>query len=197
MRPSYLRMEGHGAYLLENGEMCIVWLGANVNPRLLEDLYGVNSLEEVDARMTRLPKLPTKLSKQVRAIVQSFAQQRNKPELPVLIARQNRDGTEVELANSLVEDQNNDAMSYVDYLCHVHRIISSDMTSDLNQCILVDSMRAGLSCLYKIGRFRAKCRRSGLGWRRACRVDGRDFEWVRSAALQACWPKRALGSSKV
>lgn len=129
MRPSYLRMEGHGAYLLENGEMCIVWLGANVNPRLLEDLYGVNSLEEVDARMTRLPKLPTKLSKQVRAIVQSFAQQRNKPELPVLIARQNRDGTEVELANSLVEDQNNDAMSYVDYLCHVHRIISSDMTS--------------------------------------------------------------------
>lgn len=129
MRPSYLRMEGHGAYLLENGEMCILWLGANVNPRLLEDLYGVNSLEEIDARMTRLPKLPTKLSKQVRAIIQSFALQRNKPELPVLIARQNRDGTEVELANSLVEDQNNDAMSYVDYLCHVHRIISSDMTS--------------------------------------------------------------------
>ncbi|SPO32353.1 related to Protein transport protein Sec24C [Ustilago trichophora] len=129
MRPSYLRMEGHGAYLLENGEMCILWLGANVNPRLLEDLYGVGSLEEIDARMTRLPKLPTKLSKQVRAIVQSFALQRNKPELPVLIARQNRDGTEVELANSLVEDQNNDAMSYVDYLCHVHRIISSDMTS--------------------------------------------------------------------
>uniref|UniRef100_V5EUQ8 Transport protein SEC24 n=2 Tax=Kalmanozyma brasiliensis (strain GHG001) TaxID=1365824 RepID=V5EUQ8_KALBG len=129
MRPSYLRMEGHGAYLLENGEMCILWLGANVNPRLLEDLYGVNSLEEIDARMTRLPKLPTKLSKQVRAMIQSFAVQRNKPELPVLIARQNRDGTEVELANSLVEDQNNDAMSYVDYLCHVHRIISSDMTS--------------------------------------------------------------------
>ncbi|CBQ71080.1 related to Protein transport protein Sec24C [Sporisorium reilianum SRZ2] len=129
MRPSYLRMEGHGAYLLENGEMCILWLGANVNARLLEDLYGVASLEEIDARMTRLPKLPTKLSKQVRAMIQSFALQRNKPELPVLIARQNRDGTEVELANSLVEDQNNDAMSYVDYLCHVHRIISSDMTS--------------------------------------------------------------------
>ncbi|PWY98802.1 hypothetical protein BCV70DRAFT_201594 [Testicularia cyperi] len=129
MRPSYLRMESHGAYLLENGEMCILWLGAAANPRLLEDLYGVSSLEEIDPRMTRLPKLPTKLSKQVRALIRSFAVQRNKPELPVLIARQNRDGTEVELANSLVEDQNNDAMSYVDYLCHVHRIISSDMTS--------------------------------------------------------------------
>lgn len=93
MRPSYLRMEGHGAYLLENGEMCILWLGAGANPRLLEDLYGVTSLEEIDPRMTRLPKLPTRLSKQVRALIRSFAQQRNKPDLPVLIARQNRDGS--------------------------------------------------------------------------------------------------------
>mgnify|MGYP000737032960 FL=1 len=45
------------------------------------------------------------------------------------MARQNRDGMEVEFANNLVEDQNNDAMSYVDYLCHVHRVISSDMNS--------------------------------------------------------------------
>ncbi|SPO37007.1 related to Protein transport protein Sec24C [Pseudozyma flocculosa] len=129
MRPSYLRMEAHGAYLLENGEVAILWLGADVNPKLVEDLYGVARIDDIDPRMTRLPRLPTKLSKQARALVKDFALQRNKPELPVLIARQNRDGTEVELANSLVEDQNNDAMSYVDYLCHVHRIISSDMTS--------------------------------------------------------------------
>ena len=51
MRPSYLRMEPHGAYLVENGEMCILWLGAQVNPRLLDDLYGVNSLDELDSRM--------------------------------------------------------------------------------------------------------------------------------------------------
>ncbi|PWN51749.1 hypothetical protein IE53DRAFT_367801 [Violaceomyces palustris] len=115
MRPSYLRMEAHGAYLIENGEMCILWLGSAANPRLLEDLYGASSLEEIDPRMTTLPKLPTRLSQQVRNLVKNFAEQRCKPQLPVLIARQNRDGTEVELANSLVEDQNNDAMSYVDY----------------------------------------------------------------------------------
>ncbi|PWN40909.1 hypothetical protein IE81DRAFT_325090 [Ceraceosorus guamensis] len=128
LRPSYQRMEAHGAYLLENGDMCILWLGSQVNPRLLDDLYGVNSLEELDPRMTTLPKLPTKLSKQVRTLVQSFATQRSKPALPVFIARQNRDGMEVELANNLVEDQNNDMMSYVDYLCHVHRVISSEVS---------------------------------------------------------------------
>lgn len=36
---------------------------------------------------------------------------------------------EVELANNLVEDQNNDAMSYVDYLCHVHRIIVAEISA--------------------------------------------------------------------
>lgn len=118
---------------------------------------------------TSLPKLPTKLSNQVRNLVADFSRQRNKPSLSVLIARQNRDGSEwaahermrnahttdlpsppftaeVELANSLLEDQNNDAMSYVDYvspvhapllppltpsllqLCHVHRIITTEMS---------------------------------------------------------------------
>ena len=51
MRPSYLRMEPHGSYLVENGEMCIVWLGAEVNPKFLEDLYGVESLDALDPRM--------------------------------------------------------------------------------------------------------------------------------------------------
>ena len=129
VRPSYQRMDPHGAYLLENGEWCLLWLGAQVSPKLLEDLYGVSSLDELDPRMTSLPKLPTRLSQQARNLVASFAQQRCKSTLQVILARQNRDGMEVELANNLVEDQNNDAMSYVDYLCHVHRVISTDMSS--------------------------------------------------------------------
>lgn len=129
MRPSFMRMEPHGAYLLDNGEWCLLWLGAQVSPRLLEDLYGVTSLDELDPRMTSLPVLPTPLSQQVRNIVHGLAEQHGKISLQVVIARQNRDGMEVEFANNLVEDQNNDAMSYVDYLCHVHRVISSDMNS--------------------------------------------------------------------
>lgn len=129
MRPSFLRMEPNGAYLLDNGEWCLLWLGAEVAPQFLEGLYGVTSLDELDPRMTTLPALPTALSKHVRALVQSFAQQRGKQTLQVVMARQNRDGMEVEFANNLVEDQNNDAMSYVDYLCHVHRVITSSLSS--------------------------------------------------------------------
>lgn len=129
MRPSFMRMEPSGAYLLDNGEWCLLWLGAQVSPKFLEDLYGVTSLDELDPRMTSLPVLPTRLSQQVRSIVQALADMHGKVMLQVVMARQNRDGMEVEFANNLVEDQNNDAMSYVDYLCHVHRVISSDMNS--------------------------------------------------------------------
>ncbi|KAK0533190.1 COPII coat Sec23p-Sfb3p heterodimer component [Tilletia horrida] len=129
MRLSYLWMEQHGAYLIDNGDMCLLWLGADVNPQLLEDLYGVNSLDALDPRMSVLPKLPTRLSRQVRNLVKNFATQRNKPAMSVMLARQHRDGTEVEFANNLIEDQNNDALSYLDYLRHVHLLISNEGAS--------------------------------------------------------------------
>lgn len=50
MRTSYSRMEPHGAYLVENGERAILWLGSAVSPQLLRDLYDVDSLDELDPR---------------------------------------------------------------------------------------------------------------------------------------------------
>jgi protein transport protein SEC24 len=53
MRTSYSRMEPHGAYLVENGERAILWLGQGVSPQILQDLYGVENLDELDTRMVR------------------------------------------------------------------------------------------------------------------------------------------------
>jgi protein transport protein SEC24 len=57
LRPSYLRMEPHGAYLVENGEYCLLWIGSSVSGKLLEDLYGVSSLDELDPRMVSKKRL--------------------------------------------------------------------------------------------------------------------------------------------
>ena len=126
MRISYARMEPHGAYLIgtssrrqpswrveltrfdriENGEIAILWLGSAVSPQILQDLYAVENLDELDTRMASLPELPTRLSTQLRNVLSYYAIQRGGKKLPVLIARQNIDGTEVEFSNMLVEDAN-------------------------------------------------------------------------------------------
>jgi hypothetical protein len=37
-----------------NGEVAILWLGASVSPQILNDLFGVDDLADLDARMVRL-----------------------------------------------------------------------------------------------------------------------------------------------
>lgn len=58
MRTSYARMEPHGAYLVQNGDIAILWLGNAVSPQILRDLYGVDTLEELNTRMVSV-RVPT------------------------------------------------------------------------------------------------------------------------------------------
>jgi protein transport protein SEC24 len=60
--------------------------------------------------------LPTLLSTQVRNIL-THLEGIVGHSLPVILVRQNVDGMEIEYANSLVEDSNNDALSYADCGC--------------------------------------------------------------------------------
>jgi protein transport protein SEC24 len=127
MRASYAYMVAEGAYLLcksllfgthsgwriANGETVMIWFGGAVSPQILDDLYGVDVPEELDVRMTRLPKLPTLLSTQIRNIL-THLERLTGHTLPLIIVRQNMDGMEIEFANQLVEDSNNDALSYTD-----------------------------------------------------------------------------------
>jgi protein transport protein SEC24 len=108
----------------------MIWLGNAVSPQIIDDLYGMESADELDVRMvchsaylylairiliwqTRLPRLPTLLSTQIRNILTHFEGIIGHS-LPVVIVRQNVDGMEIEFANQLVEDSNNDALSYTD-----------------------------------------------------------------------------------
>lgn len=123
-----------------NGESAVLWLGASVSPKLLEDLWAVDDLDQVDPRMvsgpkyaflresastyrsfapclpsdqSTLPRLPTPISKQLRAILAHFATLAGHT-LPLVLARQNKDGSELEFANMLIEDNNNGEMAYKD-----------------------------------------------------------------------------------
>ncbi|KAJ3550127.1 hypothetical protein NMY22_g625 [Coprinellus aureogranulatus] len=140
-RASHTFMESGGLYMIDNEETIIFWLGAGVSPQLLQDLFGQDDFMSISPHTHYLPHLDTLLSQQVRNILNArYAHRRRIPKM--YIARQNMDGTELEFSDMLVEDQNNGAMSYVDYLAIVHRQISAILTGGDSYARGSSSMRS-------------------------------------------------------
>lgn len=129
IRASFSRIEEGGAYLVDDGQICLLWLHAHVSPNLLEDLFGPGktSLQALDPMLSSLPVLETHLNAQVRNLLAYWASVRGSKAMSVQLARQGLDGAEYEFARMLVEDRNNEAQSYVDWLVHVHRCIQLEL----------------------------------------------------------------------
>ena len=130
LRASFSRVEEGGVYLVDNGQLIILWLHAQVSPNLLEDLFGrdVHALADVDPNISELPVLETHLNAQVRNLLQYVDTVRGSRSSTFQIARQGFDGSEYEYARMLIEDRNNEAQSYVDWLVHVHRAIQLELS---------------------------------------------------------------------
>ncbi|OCT50362.1 hypothetical protein CLCR_06614 [Cladophialophora carrionii] len=130
LRASFARVEEGGVYLVDNGQVVLLWLHAQVSPNLLQDLFGEgnNSLHDLDPMMNELPVLETHLNAQVRNLLQYISTVRGSKAASFTLARQGLDGSEFEYARMLVEDRNNEAQSYVDWLVHVHRAIQMELS---------------------------------------------------------------------
>ncbi|KAK3990956.1 hypothetical protein QBC44DRAFT_324504 [Cladorrhinum sp. PSN332] len=131
IRASFSRVEPGGVYLLDNGQQCLLWMHAQTSPNLIEDLFGEGQTElrKLDAYTSLLPVLETRLNAQVRNLMEWMREVRGGSKgLTIQLARQGLDGAEYEYARMLVEDRNNEAQSYVDWLVHVHRGVQLELT---------------------------------------------------------------------
>ena len=129
MRASFSYVEEGGVYIVDDGQTIILWLHAQVSPNLLEDLFGegIRSLQDLNPWTSTLPVLETCLNAQVRNLLQYLSTVRGSKAVTIQLARQGLDGSEFEFARMLVEDRNNEAQSYVDWLVHVHRHIQLEL----------------------------------------------------------------------
>ncbi|RMZ75836.1 hypothetical protein DV737_g5103, partial [Chaetothyriales sp. CBS 132003] len=130
LRASFSRVEDGGVYIVDNGQLILLWLHASVSPNLLEDLFGpgIGSLSDLDPMLNTLPVLETHLNAQARNLLAYLATVRGSKAATIQLARQGLDGSEFEYARMLVEDRNNEAQSYVDWLVHVHRAIQMELS---------------------------------------------------------------------
>ncbi|KAF3934740.1 hypothetical protein ABW20_dc0107187 [Dactylellina cionopaga] len=131
IRASFSRIEEGGAYLVDNGQTCLLWLHAHVSPNLIEDLFGEgkDSLQGLDPFASEvIPVLDMHLNAQTRNLVRWLEEKRMGRKITITLARQGMDGSEFEFAGLLVEDRNNEAQSYVDWLVGVHRNVQLEVS---------------------------------------------------------------------
>ncbi|KAI0401447.1 hypothetical protein F4802DRAFT_609393 [Xylaria palmicola] len=129
IRTSFSRVEPGGVYLVDNGQQCLLWFHAQTSPNLLTDLFGEgkDNLNSLDPYSSTLPVLQTHLNAQVRNIVEFLKSLRGSKALTIQLARQGIDGAEYEFARLLIEDRNNEAQSYVDWLVHIHKGVQLEL----------------------------------------------------------------------
>ncbi|ORZ38983.1 hypothetical protein BCR44DRAFT_124149 [Catenaria anguillulae PL171] len=129
-RVSYERLEPHGLYLVENGQVAMMWVGRQVAQDTLQGVFGVDAIEQVDLRMHVIPARDHPMNARVQALLGDIAA-RYRRHLSIQIVRQGMDQVELELLGYMVEDKNHEAMSYVDFLVFVHRQIHAEARSTL------------------------------------------------------------------
>nr|XP_023659096.1 protein transport protein Sec24C-like isoform X3 [Paramormyrops kingsleyae] len=122
MRDSEERLSKGVVYLLENGLQLFIWVGASIQQELLLSIFGTTAFGQIDPNLTVLPLLDTSYSRRLRRMIESIRAQRSRY-MKLMVVKQ-EDRMELIFRHFLVEDKsNNGGLSYVDFLCHMHKEI--------------------------------------------------------------------------
>ncbi|KAI8017070.1 Protein transport protein Sec24-like [Camellia lanceoleosa] len=113
-----------GVYLLENGEDCLVYVGNSVDPNIMQQLFGISSLDEVPAQFL-LQLYDNPLSKKLNDVVNEIRRQRCSY-LRLKLCKKG-DSSGMLFYSYMVEDKTPNGLSYVEFLVHIHRQIQSKM----------------------------------------------------------------------
>ncbi|PFH31291.1 putative transport protein Sec24 [Besnoitia besnoiti] len=99
-------MTQDGAYLLENGEEMLLWIGRSISPHWLSTVFGVQSLDCVhpDMAAASIGDTQEMLGLRARAVVESLRRDRSSNSMRLLVVRQG-DPYEQKFFAQLMEDR--------------------------------------------------------------------------------------------
>ncbi|XP_043719097.1 protein transport protein Sec24-like At4g32640 isoform X2 [Telopea speciosissima] len=113
-----------GIFLLENGEDCLIYVGNSVNSDILQQIFGISSVDEIPAQFV-LQQYDNPLSKKVNEVVNEIRRQRCSY-LRLRLCKK-ADPSGMLFFSYMVEDKTPSGLSYVEFLVHIHRQIQTKM----------------------------------------------------------------------
>lgn len=124
VRCSIERLTDDGAYLLENGLSLFLWIGLQIDPIWVKDVFGVDSLQQVDCERNYLATFENETSVKLNELIEGIRIKRGR-HMRLTLVRQRDPKLDAWFRHYLVEDKGtfNNAPSYVDYLCQIHKEI--------------------------------------------------------------------------
>lgn len=134
------KLERYGAYLLENGQDMILWLGKDCVPQLCMDLLGAPNIEAVKTGMVSdIPTLSNPFSARVTKLIEHIRSSRRGADyLSLFVVKEEGDqGLRAMFLSHLMED----------------RLLSAPNVAGMHQ----ESANAGMSYYQWLGFVRAKC----------------------------------------
>nr|CAD2196872.1 unnamed protein product [Meloidogyne enterolobii] len=124
IRASFDYFSSEEAYLIDNGLVAFIWVGSGVPSSWLNDVFNVSSIAQLDTEKHQLPFYDNDCSQALRHLWSHLNENRERA-LKLFIVKE-QDALESWMKKFLVEDRYaNNAHSYVDFLCLIHREIRS------------------------------------------------------------------------
>ena len=120
---------------IEASDTTYLWIGQAVSPDLLKSLFNVSEIGQIDPEIMQqgIPRLENDMSQKFHRLLSSSSSSRDNNSIndynPLNIIRQGIDNG-FEFGNRLMEDETFSQMSYVDYLCMIHKQIQNEVTSN-------------------------------------------------------------------
>ncbi|KAF0695512.1 Aste57867_13682 [Aphanomyces stellatus] len=125
--PTAEKLEENGLFLLHSSTFLYLFIGAKTNPTLLEEVFGVSHVDtsEQSINLVGPAEQAGVLREQIQAVVSHLQMQSPVP-VPLEIMTKS-DWRSVRFLSSLVEDRTRNEVSYVEFLCQVHKKIQYKM----------------------------------------------------------------------
>lgn len=120
------KLESSGIYLLENGQEMYIWVGKNVSPTLMSDIFGVTSLDTVDTQGLFLPTLENETSQKIHAIIQ-YVRESHPTFQPLRIIKAGEPRESKFLNSYFVEDRTKSVHSYYEFLVNLHQRVQAKL----------------------------------------------------------------------
>lgn len=121
------KVTADGAYLVENGAYIWLFLGAEVSNVFLKDVFDIHDIAGLTPSEIVLEPEEGHLSERIYAIVEQIrANKSSHPWLPLKVVLPNT-AEESRFFRLLVEDRFADELSYVDYLCKIHKMVQEKL----------------------------------------------------------------------